>query len=170
MPVSSVVRIKTYRRGGPDGKRGESDGPCSRHVGAWVAVILEHHWILWAIRARGEAGQEVGYPRQVPWYTPPKRPGDDPPGDREMMPRETPQDEDIADQIGRAVHELSKIRPQMAAALKAHWGAYPRPAHTMEARCRKMRVSRQYCVEARDSARYWCEALVERRMGLASSA
>lgn len=127
--------------------------------------IEDRHWRIWAMLSRQTPGREVGFPSQEPWYTP-QGPWRDH-GERDEIGNVTPDDELIAESIGRAVNELGQWQPKWRLALMVWWKAYPGAKSDCHERCRQKRISWGLVYNRRDEARSWCEAHVYFTSGFA---
>src|SRR5210317_1291716 len=87
--------------------------------GESVANIDPFYFTLYAVRKRSGMANN-GYPKQVPWYTPPKL------GDVMAEKKEQVTDEDwtVAESIERCVNEIRQRNTTYADALDIWEGAY----------------------------------------------
>ena len=99
--------------------------------------IATFHWVLWGNRKR-RGFANVGYPRAVPWYTPPRT------GKTHDKPREhvLPVDDVLADLIETGHVWLKADNPNRAKALEIEYGAYPDAPATVADRCKENGVKR----------------------------
>ena len=121
-----------------------------------VAVNIDPiYWTLYAVRKRSGLANN-GYPKQVPWYTPPKL------GDVMSDPGEVITEEDwvVAESIERCVNEIRAKNVAYAESLDIWEGAYEGAPASRRQRCRDWGVRYEACKKAANR----CKREVERLM------
>jgi len=120
-----------------------------------VPNIDPFYFCLYAVRKRNGMAK-TGYPKQVPWYTPPKL------GDVMQEPKEIITDDDwtVAESIERCVNEIRAVRPVLADCFDIWEGAYEGAPASRSERCRQWAVKYQACKKNANR----CKKEIERLM------
>ena len=120
-----------------------------------MAGINPYFISLYAMRMRG-VGRNLGYPRQVPWYTP-SRTGETHNDQKIFI---TDDDWWIVDQIERFLGEIKQTKPSLVISFNIWHGAYTGAESGRSKRCKHFGVP--YGKTQKAALR--CESLLERMM------
>lgn len=122
--------------------------------------IDELHWNLWGMMSRELSRGCLGYPKQVPYYTPPRTQAS-----ADFANPDT-EDWDMAERIATAANQLKHSNSTRIRALEEFYGAYPGASGSKADRMQRIRTllpnrSRTYVYDFLKSARLWVEGAVE---------
>ena len=117
--------------------------------------LAKQHWDAWVYLCRQTV--DIGYPRQVAWYLPPRLGNT---FDAESFHKLTDDDFKIAELMCQAWGELRNNRETHAAAVREFYGAYPEPPPRLKDRILKLHMERRTVYRLVDEGKLWIEGSV----------
>ena len=117
--------------------------------------LQREHWNAWAALCRQTI--YLGYPREQPFYLPPRLGNT---FEASAGPQLTEEDYTVGEMISYAWLELKNDRPTHASALKEFYGAYPNSPAKLKDRLLKLRMERRTAYRLVDESKMWIEGNV----------